>query len=327
MANRIYDGTISYFRFADFYTLNNITDDFLRKHIVLCEESRLAEEDDDADPVYYWTDDIEKTMKSYSEMIENTKIKLYKNSDASGKQIEEIRVELRRYQKLYNELYTRKHQFDYLTIEETASKLYNRYLYNNTFYTINKEQVKGLPPPFLDAIANVVKSDSISGTQLREIAHTSPWLQIYKTSQPNPFAGAFLSNDILQLMSLTRWYEWVRGHEDKLDDKVIDDDDMLDGWYILWERSKPKRENVLVESSKFNVENFVMAHSKQEADDIWGRNNNTAKIILQQRAKQIATDPTGVKSQHLGDNRMDINIEANKMGMAAAQARAAGRKG
>jgi len=214
-----------------------------------------------------------------------------------------------------------------LTAEDIASKLYHRYLYDNTFYTVNKEQVKGLPPFFVDAIASIVKSDSISGTQLREIARTSPWLQIYKTAQPNPFAGTFLSKDILHLMSLTRWYEWVREHPQKPDEKVIDDDDMLDGWYLLCEREKPKRSEVLIESNKFNVENFVMARSPEEADQIWNQNNNIAKGILQHRAKQISTSTTGVKNQDLGDNRMDINIEANKLGFSVVQAKAAGRKG
>ena len=328
MANKIYDDTINHFRFSDFYTLDNIVDSFLRRHIVLCEETRLAEENDDLDPVYFWTDVLEKKMKEHSDMIEARKIKLYKNSDAPGTQIEEIRTELRKYQKLYNELYIRKHQFDHLTREDIASKMYTRYLYDNTLYTANKEQVKGLPLFFLDAVVNIVKSDSITGTQLREVAHTSPWLQIYKTAQPNPFARSFLSNDILQLMSLTRWYEWVREPgENKPEDKVIDDDDMLDGWYILYEREKPKKKSLLIESSKFNAENFVMCKSQLEANEVWNKNDRTAKTILEYRGKQIFGSATGVQNQDLGDNRLDLQIEANQLGFTAAQKKASGKKG
>jgi len=324
MANKIYDDTINHFRFSDFYTEENIVDDFLKKHVVLCEESRLAEEDDDADPVYFWTDDMEKQMKSHSEMIENIKIKLYNNSDATGQQIEEIRTELRRYQKLYNELYARKHQFDYLTAEDTASKLYTRYLYDNTFYTTDKQQVKGLPVPFLDAVANIVRSESISGTQMREVAHTSPWLQIYKTAQPNPFAGLFLSQDMLQLMSLTRWYEWVREHPDRPDDKVIDDNDMLDGWYILWERNRPKKTNTLVESSKFNVENFIMAKTPAEANEVYRRNDKVAQVLMRNRAKQISGSDNVIQNQDLVDNKLVVQMEGTKLGFLAAQAKANG---
>jgi len=161
---------------------------------------------------------------------------------------------------------------------------------------------------------------------MREVAHTSPWLQIYKTAQPNPFAGLFLSSDILQLMSLTRWYEWVRSHEQCPDDKVIDDNDMLDGWYILWERNRPKRTDVLVESSKWNVENFIIARSPEEADQIWDKNSKVAKTILQYRAQQILGSDKAVQHQDLGDNKLDINLEGMKLGFAAAQAKANGMK-
>jgi len=340
MANKIYEDTLNHFRFSDFYTLDNIAEDFLKRHEVICEETIASWTDDDLDPVYFWTDDLESKMKEHSTLIEATKIKLYKNSDSPGKQIDEIRAELRKVQKLYNELYSRKHQFDYLTAEDIASKLYTRYLYDNTFYTTDKKQVKGLPPYFLDAVASIVRSESITGTQFREIARTSPWLQIYKTAQPNPFAGSFLSTDILQLMSLTRWYEWVRGLSyGKTDaktgeteigrpsDKVIDDDDMLDGWYILFERQQPKHRDLQVESSKFSVENFVIAKSHEEADEVWNRNNNIAKGIMMNRAKQIFGSKNGVKNQELADVNLDIQIEANKLGFRAAAQRMGGKKG
>lgn len=81
MANRVYDDTMNHFRFSDFYTLENIADEFLKKHIVICEVSKRAEENDDIDPVYFWTDELDQRMKSHSDAIDNTKIKLYKNSD------------------------------------------------------------------------------------------------------------------------------------------------------------------------------------------------------------------------------------------------------
>ena len=326
-ANKVYEDTLYHLRFNDFYTQDTIKD-FMTRHVVLCEETRQAELNDDLDPVYFWTEDMSQKKEAYSKAIEEIKIKLYKNSDATDKQIEDIRADLRKSQKLYNELYSREHQFDYLTVEEIASKHYTRFLYDNTLYTTDKKQVKGLPPFFLDSVANIVRSESITGTQLREIAHTSPWLQIYKTAQPNPFADVPLSNDILQLMSLTRWYEWVRDmqSDQRPSDKVIDDDDMLDGWYILWERERPKRQDLLIESSKFNVENFVMCRTPEEADAVYLRNQKASKILMEQRAMQIFSSDKGVKNQDLGDNKFDIGIAANVAGFAAAKAKVAGKR-
>ena len=312
-ANLLYNRVLHFYRFSDFYTAKTI-DSFLRKHIVECQESRDAEQNEDLDPVYYWTDLDDQKVEAYSNAIETIKIKMYNNSDAPSKQVEEIRADLRKSQMLYNELLSRKHQFNYLTVESIASKMYARFLYGNTFYNAKKEQVRGLPNGLLDNIADIVRSGSISGTKMREISHTSPWLQYYKTSQSNIFNGMTLSNDILQLTSLTRWYEFVRElpTEQRPKEHVIDDNDMLDGWYILWEREqKNKSEKTLIESSKFNVETFVMAKTAEEADLVWQKNNKAAQGILKNRAKQVFSSSGGVKNQDLHDVRFDINVGAN----------------
>jgi hypothetical protein len=189
---------------------------------------------------------------------------------------------------------------------------------------MNMEQVKGLPPTLLDNIAGIVRNKAISGTAIREVAHTSPWIQYYKTAQPNPFANVPISNDILQLMSLTRWYEWVREHPEKPSDKVIDDDDMLDGWYTLWERNRPKQKDMQVESSKFNVESFIVARTPEEADDIYSRNNKMSRILMKQRADQVLGSDKSIKNEDLRDVRMDISIDANKTGFAVSAAKSSG---
>ena len=324
-ANLIYNETIDYFRWDECLTSDTIID-WMKRHEVLCEETNKAQENDDLDPVYFWSDTEDQKMKVLSDTIETIKIKLFKNSDATAKTIDEIRADLRKSQKMYNELYTRKHQFDYLTSEHIASKLYSRYLYDHTLYDMKGNQITGLPPFLLDNIANIVRGESITGTQMRELAHTSPWLQYYKTGQHNIFNNLTLSEDILHLTSLTRWYEWVREvpQNERPSDKVIDDDDMLDGWYILWERNRPKHTDLQIENSKFNVENFIMCSTPQQANEIYAKNKKTAQIIMQQRANQIfgSKDNKGINNESLGDVAFDIGIDANNRAVSAMKAKA-----
>jgi hypothetical protein len=127
---------------------------------------------------------------------------------------------------------------------------------------------------------------------------------------------------------LTRWYEWVRelGKDDRPSDKVMDDDDMLDGWYLLFEReNKNKNKNLLIESNTRNMESFVMCNTPEEANETWRKNNKVAKSILQHRAKQIFGSDKGVKDQNLGDVQMDLQIAANSAGFKAAAQKARGR--
>jgi len=324
-ANRIYNETMEYFRFGDYLTSETVID-WMKKHEVLCEETRAAEENDDLDPVYFWSDNEDQKMKVLSDAIETIKIKLFKNSDAPDKEIEEIRADLRKSQRLYNELYSKKHQFDYLTAEHVAFKLYARYLYDHTFHAVNGQQITGLPPFLLDSIANTVRNNSITSTQMRELAHTSPWLQYYKTGQNSLFTHLTLSDDILHLASLTRWYEWVRemSYDERPSDKVIDDDDMLDGWYILWERNRPKKTDLQVESSKTNVESFLIARTPQEADEIYLRNNKIAQVILRDRGNQILNSDKAIPNQELGDVKFDLGVGANRKAFAVMKAKAGG---
>ena len=128
-------------------------------------------------------------------------------------------------------------------------------------------------------------------------------------------------------MSLTRWYESIREHyHDELTDDILNDDDVLDGWWILKERERPKKQDRLVESSQFNVENFVMAKTPEEAQEIWKKNDKIAQGILKFRAGQIFGDEKnlGIQNEKLGDNALDVQMSANIMANKVAQMKARG---
>ncbi len=126
-ADILYERTMRHLRFKDFLHQDNVLN-VLRKHIIDCEESRKALVDDDLDPVYYWTDEMDEKIEILGKNIEDIKIKLYKNADATKQRIERIRKDLKISQDKYNYLYERKHLFNDRTAEFIASKIYFRYM-------------------------------------------------------------------------------------------------------------------------------------------------------------------------------------------------------
>ena len=312
-ANLVYDNAMKYTRFNDTWNDMTITE-MLKKHEVHCPETYAAWEDDDKDPVYYWSDEMEENMEKVGKSIEEIKVKLYKNADAIKSKVEEIRRDLRRTQAMYDDLFHRKHAFDSRTAEHIATQAYSRYLYDNTVYTKDKVQVKGLPFAILDSIAYTVARESVPLSHIREISHTSPWLSYYNTAKNRVFTVEQFTSEALSLISFSRWYEWIRGLGDETpSDEVINDDDMIDGWYILKEREKPVKRDKLVEASDRNVESFVMAKSQSEAQEIYRKNNKAAAGIMFNRSKQMAQG--AIPDHKLHDVAFDLAVRANNMGI------------
>ncbi len=322
-ANIAYNNIIKGLRFSDYPNRDTIID-VMRKHEVWCKQTRDSETDDDIDPVYYWTSEMDSQIEALGKNIEDIKIHLYKNADAHKQKIETIRRDLKSSQRKYNELYERKYTFDDRTIEYVASKIYARKLYGQTVYDINKKHVTGLPNEILDNIAKIVDYHRIRASQIREISHTSPWTSYYNTIK-NPFTIEQVTSDSLSLMQFTRWYEWVRQHQDCPSDEVINDNDMIDGWYILKEREKPIQRDKLIEASDVNVESFVFAKTQGEADSIYQRNNKAATSIIYNRTKQLSeSGPT--PNHKLGDVAFDLGVRANNIGIAKVQSGSAVRR-
>ncbi len=164
----------------------------------------------------------------------------------------------------------------------------------------------------LDAIANIVDINRISSSSIRELSHTFPWSSYYQTIKANPFTPSQLTGDLLSLLQFSRWYEWVRQHPDCPDSKIIDDDDMIDGWFLLKEREKPVKDSNLVEAGDRNVEKFYIAHTQEEADDIYRRNNRGAASIIYNRTKQLAEHGPTIDS-NLNDVKFDGMVRANNL--------------
>ena len=101
-------------------------------------------------------------------------------------------------------------------------------------------------------------------------------------------------------------------------EEVINDDDVLDGWFI---KQRKDREEAKQEKStdhhfgnhkgKGRQELFVMARNQDEVNAIFNQNDASAKNILQTR-KQVIQNADGkeVKEQEMPDVRRDLQMQA-----------------
>ena len=103
-------------------------------------------------------------------------------------------------------------------------------------------------------------------------------------------------------------------------EKVIEDDDCLDGWFIAqrrkYEKDKKKREvEGMISNSKIanSQEVFVVADSQEAADEIYGLNDPASRATIHNRQRVIdGADGDQISFTKFDDIRQDIAIESHK---------------
>ena len=93
-------------------------------------------------------------------------------------------------------------------------------------------------------------SNQISSEQFRSVARSEPWRSMWNIGkkQGNAFgkAACDLTKDQVSLSSYSSMYDNVYESSEAPDEKVIEDDDCLDGWFISqrreYEKEKKKRQ-------------------------------------------------------------------------------------
>lgn len=157
--------------------------------------------------------------------------------------------------------------------------------------------------------------------QIRELAKMDLWRSIWNC---NKIHGGLLFNrtptdysrDQINLCSFSIMYDNVFEHPESPNEKIIDDNDALDGWLIL-QRKKSDSEKLknekLTKNSKIanSQEQFIMASSPEEAELIYNMNTDDAKNIIKQRFELI--DKKGqVKDFEFADRQNEIQIAQMK---------------
>jgi len=121
--------------------------------------------------------------------------------------------------------------------------------------------------------------------------------------------ACFLTKDQSALCSFASMYDNVNENPERPSEKVIEDDDCLDGWFIVQKRKhegeKKKRE---VEAM---LNNSKVANSPEAAKNINEMNSSHAQNIIQSRNAQIEQEGT-VKLTDLKDVRQNITTQARQ---------------
>lgn len=264
-----------------------------------------------------WTDEDEKALdETIPKDIETLKYKLYINESRPSIR-EQTEMLLDNWKKELRDLQARRNQFFNHTCH--ASALYQQKEYEikkSTF--LNGKRFKWKAGDIRSAVSFYYNT-SIPNSVFRELARTAPWTVFVSASKYT--TGIFdkpstqLSDEQLTLLYWTSFYDSVSQAHDAPPSRIIENDDMLDGWLIMKNKEAKEREkesvsNNLVKNQKIanSDEIFMPVKTSQEASEIDALNSGHAAALKQSRITQVKQCGQ-VDHRDLYDVKQDLNIQ------------------
>tara|TARA_Y100000592_G_scaffold28733_1_gene45762 strand:+ start:26833 stop:27870 length:1038 start_codon:yes stop_codon:yes gene_type:complete len=262
-----------------------------------------------------WSPDDDTQAESTSDQIEELKVEAYKNYYNVPK-LRGIKANIKYLEKQYSKYKSKFHTLDHISCEGVANFARSIWVISKTICDEHGNLSNRIP---LTKALEIYNSKAISAAEYRYVARNDPFRTMWNVGkkQSNVFgvAACQLTRDQLQLCQYSSMYDNVQESHESPCEEVINDDECLDGWFIVQkrehEKSRNKREiDKMLNNSKIanSQEVYLMAKDQQTAKKIDSMNNPVAKSVINSRNQQI--DEAGsLKFTDLHDVRQDIAIQ------------------
>jgi len=268
-----------------------------------------------------WTPLDDREAEKVEKDIENKKIEAFK-SFYDKKKLNSIKRTIRDMESQFLALKSKKIQLDHTSCEGTAEFSRNMWLISKltqfqdgTPYDWNKYTIS--------SVMEYYNSSSIQTATYRAIARFGVWRSMWNNG--NNHSGIFdkPSKDYTSpqnaLCSFASMYDNVYESPERPNEKVIEDDDCLDGWFLVQkrkaERDKKKKEaESLIKNPKIanSQEIFVMANNTDAAKSIYDMNDPLSRGTINRRNAQIDASEGQIKFTELQDVKQDMAMQGRQ---------------
>lgn len=225
--------------------------------------------------------DYDKNIDELHKQLDSNKEQLYLNRALPTNQLNKIRQQIALLKTSLNNLIYKRHSLDKYTLEGWAESATERFIFSKIVLDENYRPLE-LAGPELDAAIYKYKLATISSENLRLIARTEPWRSMWNTNDVQCFRKIWDEQRLLVMFS--KMYNNVYEHSECPRDDIINDDDMLDGWFIVQKKSRDKEragreQDVYTRRHNNAKEIFVVTHNEQDRKEIEEWNDTRAQII------------------------------------------------
>ncbi len=231
-----------------------------------------------------WNSEQESKLEDIQKSLDNTKIQYYLNFF-----IHDIKAELKKAISSINqniiELQSKKHYFDYLTLEAYAQNIKNQYLCSTMVYRngtrIFSSNIEDLDFDLLGKIIPEIYKNTIGQYELKKLARSEIWRSYWTSNKDNVFSGPVINwtDEQRSLVNFTRTLDAIREHMEAPDNDIIEDDDALDGWMLHQHEKITKEKKTQHITEKYNLKDkagqevFILESNKQAQKEIFALND------------------------------------------------------
>lgn len=241
-----------------------------------------------------WSYEEDSDIKRYKDEVDNLKVNVYKKFN-NGKLRESARAYLRAAEAGLKNLHDKKNAYHGNTCEGVAHLDKSLFLLERCSF-VGTERLD-LESVNSNSLLNKYYSLILNEAESRELARNDPWRSIWALRETGTYKlfnnkDRELSIDQKNLLVWSRMYDNIQESMDCPSDKIIEDDDALDGWFIE-QRRKQERERVVdqVESSitndriKNSHEILVFADNETDAKNVDELNSLNSKMVKKERSE------------------------------------------
>ncbi len=273
-----------------------------------------------------WSPFYEKQSKKLENDIEDLKVDLYKTFYDKRK-VKSLKFQIRAKERQMTDYIMKKHVLDHASCEGVASFARSIWLISQT--TKLKDGSHYMWDKFpISVIMDHYSSDQLGSEVIRRISRTDPWRTMWYAGKKNidifGKPAYQLTKDQLALCSYSSMYDNVHENPEAPDEKVIEDDDCLDGWFIV-QRRKHKKDKKQQEIDdmisnpkiKNSQEVFVVARDQEAANEIYALNDPVARATVHNRQETVkAADGDQVSFTKFHDVRQDIVTQSHQQAIS-----------
>jgi len=267
---------------------------------------------------------LKKFLEDKYKQLDNLKVDLYKNFWKT-KESKNLRNKLKTVRKTIQDTENQLHYLDSLTTEYLCSQRQNEFLFINGIFNRNHElifdynKLDSIDEHIFNGMINSINSKLLKASDFRFVARSSDWRSLWNIKNHIIFPDPVIewSEEQKSLVSFSQMYDNIYQHMECPDDKIIEDDDALDGWSIYqnkkMEQEKKKRGvDSIVDKHQNAQEIFVVASDAKEFEQIMDLNDTEAANKQKNRFDFVAKHGE-VTDDFLPDVRADIRQQYAQM--------------
>jgi hypothetical protein len=272
-----------------------------------------------------WSWFEEKEIEENKKKVEDTKISCFHNR-RDRMILNRLKNETRKLEFRHHELISKKNQYFNSTCEGVSSVEKITHLIKSCSYIDGNlyDYFKEGALPIEHAIHEYNKFHEIEDFVIRYLARNEPWRSIYNTRQKNGVSifdngNRELTINQKSLLSWSQMYDSVYESMECPDSYVIEDDDMLDGWFLTQSRKRSKEkakedfdDSIKNDKIKNSNEVYSIVKNRDDVARIESLNSVQAQMVKKQRQALINASKGPVEQGAFMDEKLKLAAKSSQ---------------